>query len=184
MRCAVLFAALVLAAGPVHAQGSRAASTGDLPAGFELWSSARVKETSDRLEKTIGDKPIIFETIGNWEGHSVYLVLRGKTAEAEFHETESDVYIGQRGHATFIIGGEMVDPKSLPRKQKRGPSIRGGIARDLRAGDVLHVPKAIPHQLVIAPGEQFMYLLFKLDEEPLAGLDPHELVPKKPSEQR
>jgi mannose-6-phosphate isomerase-like protein (cupin superfamily) len=182
MRHTVLFAAILLASGhtQLQAQQADAASAKELPAGFELWSASRVKEASDRLEKNIGDKSILFETVGNWKGHSVYLVLRGKTADAEFHKTEEDVYIGQRGHATFIIGGEMVDPKNMPRKQIRASSIRGGIQRDLRAGDILHVPRAIPHQLVIAPGEQFMYLLFKLDEEPLANLNPHTLKPNRP----
>jgi hypothetical protein len=181
MRHTVLIAALVLASGDVHVQQAGATANGDDPAGFELWTSNRVKEASDRLEQNIGDKPILFETVGNWKGHSVYLVLRGKTADAEFHKTESDLYIGQKGHATFVIGGEMVDPRNMPRKQVRAPSIRGGIRRDLGAGDILHVPKAIPHQLLLAPGEKFMYLLIKLDEEPLQNLNPHTLQPNRPS---
>ncbi len=185
MRHTVLLAALLLASSqlPLRAQQPDASSAKDMPDGFELWSSTRVKEASDRLEKNIGDKSILFETVGNWKGHSIYLVLRGKTADAEFHKTEEDVYIGQRGHATFIIGGEMVDPKNMPRKQVRSASIRGGMKRELHAGDILHVPRAIPHQLVIAPGEQFMYLLFKIDEEPLANLNPHTLKPNRPASQ-
>jgi hypothetical protein len=143
-----------------------------------LWSSDKVKEVSERLEKNIGDKSILFETVGNWQGHSVYLVLRGKTADAEFHKTEEDLYFGMGGHATFVIGGEMVDPKNMPRKQMRAPSIKGGIRREVRTGDVLHVPRAIPHQLLIAPGEKFLYFLIKLDEEPLQNLNPHTLKPK------
>jgi mannose-6-phosphate isomerase-like protein (cupin superfamily) len=183
MRHMVLLAVLLLASShvPLQARQADAGSAKDVPDGFVLWTSSLVKEASDRLEKNIGDKSILFETVGNWKGHSIYLVLRGKTADAEFHKTEEDVYIGQRGHATFIIGGEMVDPKNMPRKQMRASSIRGGMKRELRAGDILHVPRAIPHQLVIAPGEQFMYLLFKIDEEPLANLNPHTLQPNRPS---
>jgi len=72
----------------------------------------------------------------------------------------------------------MVDPKNMPRKPMRAPSIKGGIRREVRTGDVLHVPRAIPHQLLIAPGEKFMYFLIKLDEEPLQNLNPHTLKPK------
>src|SRR5262249_15596775 len=185
MRQTILFAAFLLLSGhvPLSAQQRAAAPANEIPA-FALWPADRVKEAADRLEKNIGDKSILFETLGNWKGHSVYLVLRAKTADAEFHKTEEDVYIGLRGKATFVIGGEMVDPKDMPRKQVRAGSIRGGTKRDLSAGDIVHVPRAIPHQLVIAPGERFLYWLFKIDEEPLANLDPHTLKPKNPSEKR
>ena len=179
MRHAMLLAALLLGASPARAQQPAASATGDVPQGFELWSSDRVKEVSDRLAKNIGDKAILFETMGNWKGHSVYLVLRAKTADAEFHKTEEDLYFGMGGHATFVIGGEMVDPKNMPRKQMRSATIRGGAKRELRAGDVLHVPRAVPHQLMLAPGETFLYFLVKLDEEPLQNLNPHTLQPER-----
>jgi mannose-6-phosphate isomerase-like protein (cupin superfamily) len=179
MNRIIMLMLFVLASGPAYGQTRTIFKNTD-PKGFIAWNAAKVKEVADRLERDLGDKPIVFETIGNWEGHSVYLVLRGKTAEAEFHETEEDVYIVQRGHGTFILGGEMVDPKQMPRKQRRSASIRGGTRTDMRPGDILHVPRAIPHQIQVAPGETFMYLLFKLDEEPLENLNPHELKPEGP----
>ncbi len=137
------------------------------PPGFVLWTAPRLQEAADRLERTIGDKALVFETIGNYPGHSVYLVLRGTSGQAEFHETEADLFVARRGRATLVIGGELVDRKSLPRKQQRGTAIRGGVQRVLNPGDIVHIPKAIPHQLLIAPGERFMYDLTKFDEEPL-----------------
>ncbi len=180
MRHTLLFALFMMASGPVYGQAARTTLENDDPAGFIVWKASHLEEVADRLERDLGDKPIVFETVGNWVGHSVYLVLRGKTAEAEFHETEEDVYIVQRGHGTFVFGGEMVDPKQMPRKQMRAPSIRGGTRTDLGPGDMIHVPRAIPHQILVAPGESFMYLLFKLDEEPLENLDPHFLTPDPP----
>ena len=59
--------------------------------GFVLWPASRLQTAADQLEKTIGDKSLVFETIGNYQGHSVYLVLRGSTGQAEVHETEADV---------------------------------------------------------------------------------------------
>jgi mannose-6-phosphate isomerase-like protein (cupin superfamily) len=180
MHRLLLFVVFAFAAHSVDAQTARKTLKNEDPAGFIVWNAAKVKEVADRLEKDLGDKPIVFETIGNWEGHSVYLVLRGKTAEAEFHETEEDVYIVHRGHATFILGGEMVQPRKMPRRQERAASITGGTRTDLRPGDFVHVPRAIPHQIVLAPGETFMYLLFKLDEYPLEDLNPHFLTPERP----
>lgn len=136
------------------------------PEGFVLWDAQRVKEAGDRLENQLGDKKIVYETVGTYKGHSMYLVLRGKTGAAEFHETESDFQISLRGKATFVIGGELVDLEQLPRKQQRGSSIKGGASYKLAPGDIVHVPVAVPHQIVIAPNETYMYLLIKLDEEP------------------
>ena len=70
------------------------------PVDYVYWNSKHVEETADRLEEILGDKALVWETVGNYDGHSVYLVLRGKTGTAEIHETESDVQISVRGSAT------------------------------------------------------------------------------------
>jgi mannose-6-phosphate isomerase-like protein (cupin superfamily) len=142
------------------------ADSAEAPAGFGLWNSAHIKEVGDRLEKQLGDKQIVYQTLGTYKGHSVYLVLRGRTAAAEFHETESDIYIGVRGTATFVIGGELLNPKILPRKQRQGSGIQGGAKFPVAPGDIVHVPVAVPHVLLIEPNKPYMYILIKLDEEP------------------
>ncbi len=58
--------------------------------GFVLWKPDVLERSIARLDRELGDKPLVFETIGNYERHSVYLVLRGKTSTAEVHETEAD----------------------------------------------------------------------------------------------
>lgn len=137
------------------------------PKGYVLWSAQRVEAAADRLEERLADQAMVYETIGNYEGHSIYLVLRGRTGTAELHETESDLYIAERGRATFVIGGELVEPEELPRRQRRGTAIRGGRSQTLGPGDIVHVPEAVSHHLVIDPSEPFMYILIKFDEEPL-----------------
>ena len=137
------------------------------PAGYVLWDAVTVEEAADRLEASLGEKALVWETIGNYDGHSVYLVLRGKTSRAEIHETESDVQISVRGQATSVIGGTLVDAESLPRKQIRGSSIRDGSQRMLAPGDIMHIPPGVPHQLLIEPQTSYMYILIKIDEEPL-----------------
>lgn len=131
------------------------------------WSADRVEAAADRLEARLGDQEMVYETIGNYEGHSIYLVLRGRTGSAELHETESDLYVAKRGRATLVIGGELVDARALPRRQQRGTAIRGGTRQPLDVGDVVHVPEAVAHQLILDADEPFLYLLIKFDEEPL-----------------
>lgn len=137
------------------------------PDDYVRWDADYIQEMADRLEAEIEDKAMVWETVGNYDRHSIYLVLRGRTGQAEIHETESDVQIGVRGTAVSVTGGELVDAQSLPRKQRRGTAIDGGQRRLTSPGDLIHIPPGIAHQLVIDPAEPYLYLLFKLDEEPL-----------------
>ena len=148
----------------VHGQGVQDREQ-ETPEDYVRWDSAYIQSVADRLETELGDKALVWETVGNYDGHSMYLVLRGRTSPAELHETESDIQIGVRGTALSIVGGELVDAESLPRKQQRGTSIDGGLRQKTFPGDMIHIPPGIAHQLVI--DEPYMYLLFKLDEEPL-----------------
>jgi len=159
----VITVASMLATTVIHAQDT----SGDDPAGYVRWDSTFIQATADRLERKLGDKALVWETVGNYDGHSIYLVLRGRTGQAELHETESDVQIGVRGVAVSVIGGELVDGRALPRKQRRGTSIKGGQRRETSPGDLIHIPPGVAHQLIVDPAEPYMYLLFKLDEEPL-----------------
>ena len=159
-----LFVVMMLALSPALAAAADAPVAP--PLGFALWDTAHIKEVGDRLEKELGDKEIVFETLGTHKGHSVYLVLRGRTARPEYHETESDIQIGLRGKGVFVIGGELINPQKLPRKQQRGDGIKGGARIPLGPGDIIHVPVAVPHVMEIAPNESYMYILIKLDEEP------------------
>lgn len=148
----------------VQAQGIANSETEE-PEDYVRWDSAYIQSMADRLETELGDKSMVWETIGNYDGHSLYLVLRGETGFAEIHETESDVQIGVRGTAVSVVGGRLVDAVSLPRKQQRGKSIDGGMRGETAPGDLIHIPPGVAHQLII--DEPYMYLLFKLDEEPL-----------------
>jgi mannose-6-phosphate isomerase-like protein (cupin superfamily) len=156
---------LLLLLGAGHA--SSQTSDSEPPPGFVHWTPERMTQTIARLDRELGDKPLVFEAYGNYERHSVYLVLRGKTSTAELHETEADLYVVRRGRATLAIGGELVDPETRPRKQVRAPSIRGGHRREIGPGDVVYIPVAVPHQLILPAGESFLYDLTKFNEEPL-----------------
>ncbi len=147
---------------------SQTESANEPPRGYVLWTPGRLATTIERLDRELEDKSLVFEAYGNYDGHSVYLVLRGKTSPAELHETEADLYVVRRGRATLVIGGELVDAKTQARKQQRGASIRGGYRTEIGPGDVIHIPVAVPHQLILPEGESFLYDLTKFDEEPLA----------------
>jgi mannose-6-phosphate isomerase-like protein (cupin superfamily) len=64
---------------------------------------------------------------------------------AEIHATETDIFYVLEGTATVIVGGEVVDPKQTAPNETRGTAIRGGESRALRAGDVITIPRGVPH---------------------------------------
>lgn len=57
----------------------------------------------------------------------------------------------------------MVAPKTVKPHEVRGTSIEGGEEKQLGPGDIIHIPANIPHQLKIAAGTKFNYLVIKVD---------------------
>ena len=66
------------------------------------------------------------------------------------HGRKSDFMLIQDGEGTFMSGGELVGGKPGGEDQgdMRGDSIRGGVSRVLKPGDVMFVPAGIPHGFV------------------------------------
>jgi len=60
------------------------------------------------------------------------------------------------GEATLILGGTMVGPKTMKPHEIRGTSIEGGTTQQLFAGDIVHIPVTVPHQLKIASGNIYL----------------------------
>jgi mannose-6-phosphate isomerase-like protein (cupin superfamily) len=71
--------------------------------------------------------------------------------------------IVESGEATLVVGGTMVEPKTVKPHEVRGSSIAGGAIKQLTPGDVVHIPAKVPHQLKIATGKTFTYLVIKVD---------------------
>jgi len=71
---------------------------------------------------------------------------------------DTDVFYVVSGHATFVTGGEMVDPHTTAPNEIRGTSIRNGTTQKLSAGDVVVVPSGVPHwfQTVAEPFDYFV----------------------------
>jgi len=77
--------------------------------------------------------------------YKVHASHREKAGEAEVHEGETDIIYMLEGSVTFVTGGKVVDGRSTGPGEIRGASIDGGTARTLGKGDVIIVPKGIPH---------------------------------------
>ncbi len=84
---------------------------------------------------------------------------------AEMHEAQVDIWIVESGEATLVLGGKIVEPKTVKPHEIRGTSIDGGTISQLTAGDIVHIPVKIPHQLKIAAGKTFTYTVIKVDSK-------------------
>jgi mannose-6-phosphate isomerase-like protein (cupin superfamily) len=82
---------------------------------------------------------------------------------AELHETQTDILIVDTGTATLIVGGTMVSPKTVKPHEVRGPSIDGGVTKEIGPGDIIHIPANMPHQMKIKSGTKFTYTVIKVD---------------------
>ncbi|MBV8841545.1 MAG: hypothetical protein JO307_01930 [Bryobacterales bacterium] len=145
---------ILLAAAPLFAAG---------PAGFLVWTPAELKNYEKTLQGKVDQNHTSSERLPDLEGHTVLIVHREGTGQAETHETQADFVYVISGEANVVVGGTMVDGKSTGTGEIRGASINGGETKKTSAGDVLHIPPKQPHLFKLDPGKQITYLVVKLD---------------------
>jgi mannose-6-phosphate isomerase-like protein (cupin superfamily) len=133
------------------------------PQGFGLWKGAAVNNYAKELEGKIDDQKFSWQGLGTYDNHLIGISHREGDGSAELHETQTDIMIVHSGNAKLIVGGTMVAPKTVKPHEVRGTSIEGGEEKQLGPGDIIHIPANIPHQLKIAAGTKFNYLVIKVD---------------------
>jgi uncharacterized RmlC-like cupin family protein len=132
--------------------------------GVHVWTSADIAAKGKALAQKINAQKVASEVIAT-EGNRKFMVAhREGSGVAEWHEKEADVMFISAGSVTMVYGGTMVDGKTTEPGEMRGPSIRGGTEAKLGAGDVLHIPAKVPHQMILAPGAQVTYFVTKVVE--------------------
>ena len=97
-----------------------------------------------------------------FDDHSLGISQRDKSGEAEVHEHQTDVMVIQKGEATLVLGGTLIEPKTVSPGEIRGTSIKDGVQKKLGPGDVLNIPAGMPHQFLLEPGKQITYFVAKV----------------------
>lgn len=134
---------------------------GETP-GVRHWSAQQLKDEEAKLSS---QNPLVAsETLADFGTHNIMMAVRHGNGQAELHEKMADVFVVRTGAATLVTGGEMVDGKTTAPGEIRGASIRGGTNQDLAAGDVVHIPAGVPHQLLMKNGDTFSYLVVKAEQ--------------------
>ena len=95
------------------------------------------------------------------ENYKIHASRRDGPGKAEIHTRDADVIYVLGGTATLITGGTVMDPKPIEPEEIRGASVQDGQLHKLVKGDVLVVPKGVPHWFkeVSAP---FTYYVVKV----------------------
>jgi len=138
------------------------ARAADMP-GLDQWSSAQLKEFEQTLAPKLSPQKVASQTIARYGNHSLLVAHREGNGQGEFHITQADLIVVQTGEATILIGGELVDGRSTSATEMIGTSVRGGVEKSLRQGDMLHIPAKTPHQMIVQPGKQITYVTVKID---------------------
>ncbi len=99
-----------------------------------------------------------FDDFGSSKG---LLVVRIRTGESELHQQWADQMIVTKGTLTLVTGGTMQGDRPTAPGEIRGTGIEGGKEIILHAGDIVHIPAGIPHQVKLAPDTTVTYIAFK-----------------------
>lgn len=128
--------------------------------GIDIFSVKDVRNTADKLAGE--GKPFASQDLTRYGNHYTMLAYREATGSSELHEHEADFFVVENGQATLVTGGQLTNPKAQKPGEIRGTSIEGGDRHTLSAGDIVHIPAGVPHQLLIEKGKPFTYFVVKV----------------------
>src|SRR5271165_7212167 len=134
------------------------------PEGFQIWTPAELADTGKTLTtKAATDAHhAAIQQLSAFPNEYFLLAHREADGQVEWHETEADIFVVQSGAATLAVGGTQLNGETTAPHEKRGGTIEGGIRQKLSPGDIVHIPARMPHQVLVAPGQQFTYLVVKV----------------------
>jgi mannose-6-phosphate isomerase-like protein (cupin superfamily) len=128
------------------------------------WSPAELLERAKHLQQLAAEKGSASETLEKYPHHYTMLAFRSRSGGGEVHQNFADLFYILDGQATLLTGGEVVDPKSTGPGETLGTSVQGESRKEVKAGDVVHIPAGMPHQMVLAAGQTVTYFVVKVEE--------------------
>jgi mannose-6-phosphate isomerase-like protein (cupin superfamily) len=128
------------------------------------WSPAELLERAKHLQQLAAQKGSASEKLQEYPHHYTMLAFRNRSGGGEVHQNFADLFYILDGHATLTTGGEVLDPKSRAPGETLGTSVKGGSQQQLKAGDVVHIPAGMPHQMLLADGDTVTYFVVKVEE--------------------
>jgi mannose-6-phosphate isomerase-like protein (cupin superfamily) len=93
--------------------------------------------------------------------YRIGMARREGPGDAEVHDIDTDIFYVFEGTATLTSGGEMVEPRTVGPNEHRASSTRGGEARTVTKGDIIVIPRTVPHWFNEVRAAPFVYLVVK-----------------------
>jgi uncharacterized protein GlcG (DUF336 family)/mannose-6-phosphate isomerase-like protein (cupin superfamily) len=84
-------------------------------------------------------------TLLSGEGFRINASRRNGPGQGEVHVHDTDIFYVLSGSADLIVGGTLTEPHALSDGEVRGSGIEGGEARAIARGDVVVIPRGVPH---------------------------------------
>lgn len=133
---------------------------------LDHWTRAELMERATHLREEAAQKDgSASETLEKYPHHYTMLAFRSRDGGGELHQNYADVFYIVDGHATVVSGGEVVDAKTAAPGEIRGSGVKGGSRQEVKAGDVVHIPAGMPHQMLIPEGATVTYFVIKVQEK-------------------
>jgi mannose-6-phosphate isomerase-like protein (cupin superfamily) len=134
------------------------------PAGFEHWTTADLQTVNKALAEKATTDPhrAASKIISDFPNELFMLAHREADGQVALHEAQADVFFVQSGSATLVVGGTLAGGETTAPHEKRNGTIQGGTRVKLSAGDVVHIPPNMPHQLVLEGAKEFTYFVIKI----------------------
>ena len=93
--------------------------------------------------------------------YRVGLARREGPGDAEVHDIDTDIFYVFEGAAVLVTGGLMVEPRTVEPNEVRAASTLGGEARTVSKGDIIVIPRTVPHWFKEVTATPFVYLVVK-----------------------
>jgi len=113
-----------------------------------------------KVDEAFSKGAVLFDG-SDGRNYMVHASRREKPGQAEIHTKDADVIYVLHGTATLITGGEALEAKTTAPDELRGVSIKGGETRQIAKGDVIIVPRGVPHQFLEVTNP-FLYYVVKV----------------------
>lgn len=104
------------------------------------------------------------EVLREYPGHAAHLVVKLRSGEAQLPSEFASLILVLDGSAVIVTGGALECAKRIAQGETTGSSIKGGIERQVRCGDVVHIGAGMPYQFLLSGEKPISYLEMKIRE--------------------
>lgn len=94
-------------------------------------------------------------------GTSVGVIHRDAVGLVDIHGKWNEQFVIVQGTADMKVGGKMIGGRQTGSNEWHGDAIEGGQTYKIGPGDVIWVKMGVPHQMILPPGGDIRYFIFK-----------------------